>query len=162
MVSAALALGTIAVRDSAPSKPAPAVQEHLQLLRQLAEQLPGAFPQLQPLRDANPDLDFLSNVAHLQLHRRSRAFARLGTVRLPWKWMYAPGCMKCPLLLPGVFEPAGARPPAQPPSTTQAVCSPQECMQLGICCCCRRDLSRQQHRCIRDPLKWHPVPPGCT
>ena len=58
------------------------VQEHLQLLKQLAEQLPSAFPQLQALTDANPDLDFFSNVAHLQMHRRTRAPQRLSTVRL--------------------------------------------------------------------------------
>ena len=56
-------------------------QEHLQLLRQLAEQLPGAFPQLGALTDANPAQDFFSNMAHLQMHRRTRALQRLCTVR---------------------------------------------------------------------------------
>ena len=44
--------------------------------------LPARFPELASLADAdNEEQDFFANVAHLQLHRRTRALARLGKVR---------------------------------------------------------------------------------
>ena len=52
------------------------------LLRQLALAFPAAFPDLAALTDTDPELDFWNNVAHLQLHRRSRAFLRLQRVRM--------------------------------------------------------------------------------
>jgi U3 small nucleolar RNA-associated protein 20 len=57
------------------------LQEHVDLLRQLTQAFPARFPDLLRLSDADPELDFFNNVAHLQLHRRSRAFARLRKVR---------------------------------------------------------------------------------
>lgn len=52
-------------------------QEHLGLLRRMALALPETFPDLSTLADDSDDLDFFSNVAHLQLHRRTRALGRL-------------------------------------------------------------------------------------
>lgn len=57
-------------------------QEHLALLRRMALAAPAAFPELAALGDAgNEERDFFANVAHLQLHRRGRALARLAKVR---------------------------------------------------------------------------------
>ena len=53
----------------------------MDLLRQLAGAFPARFQDLMKLTDADPELDFFNNVAHLQLHRRSRAFYRLKKVR---------------------------------------------------------------------------------
>lgn len=55
-------------------------QEHVLLLRALIQAVPGSFKQLQGLTDPDPEADFFHNVAHLQLHRRSRALARLSRV----------------------------------------------------------------------------------
>ena len=52
-------------------------QEALSLLRRCAEMLPGTFPDLVALSHADPEADFFFNVAHIQLHRRARAFYRL-------------------------------------------------------------------------------------
>ena len=62
---------------------ASAAQEHVALLRELALAFPAAFPDAHHLTDADPELDFWNNVAHLQLHRRSRALQRLQRVRPP-------------------------------------------------------------------------------
>ena len=56
------------------------VQEHVELLRALALAFPEQYPDLHALTDTDAELDFFNNVAHLQLHRRSRAFKRLGNV----------------------------------------------------------------------------------
>ncbi len=53
------------------------VQEHLALLRLLALRLPASFPALAPLANPDDEIDFCSNIAHIQLHRRSRALRRL-------------------------------------------------------------------------------------
>jgi len=53
------------------------VQEHLTLLRQLVTALPARFPDLAALAGADPETDPLVNLAHLQLHRRTRALNRL-------------------------------------------------------------------------------------
>lgn len=53
----------------------------MDLLRQLVRAFPTRFQDLLKLTDADPELDFFNNVAHLQLHRRSRAFFRLKKVR---------------------------------------------------------------------------------
>lgn len=52
-------------------------QEHLALLRRMALAFPASFPDLSLLADNNDDLDFFVSVAHLQLHRRTRALGRL-------------------------------------------------------------------------------------
>ncbi len=52
----------------------------MDLLRQLVCAFPARFQDLARLTDTNPELDFFNNVAHLQLHRRSRAFYRLKKV----------------------------------------------------------------------------------
>lgn len=52
-------------------------QEALTLLRRCATVLPAAFPDLVALSHADPEADFFLNVAHIQLHRRARAFYRL-------------------------------------------------------------------------------------
>ena len=57
-----------------------ALQEHVDLLRALALAFPAQYPDLHALTDTDAELDFFNNVAHLQLHRRSRAFKRLGNV----------------------------------------------------------------------------------
>ena len=44
-------------------------QEHLALLRLLAEALPRRFPDLAALLSSDPETDFFNNVAHLQSHR---------------------------------------------------------------------------------------------
>ena len=55
----------------------------MELLRRLALAFPAHFADLHSLTDIDPELDFFNNVAHLQLHRRSRAFMRLQRVNLP-------------------------------------------------------------------------------
>lgn len=52
-------------------------QEALALLRRCAEMLPETFPDLVALSHADPEADFFLNVAHIQMHRRARAFYRL-------------------------------------------------------------------------------------
>ena len=60
------------------------LQEHLVLLRRMAVALPAHFPELAALADAaNEERDFFANVAHLQMHRRVRALARLSKVQNP-------------------------------------------------------------------------------
>ncbi len=62
------------------------MQEYLGLLRRMAVALPARFPDLATLADAaNEDACFFANVAHLQLHRRVRALARLSKVS-PWRY----------------------------------------------------------------------------
>lgn len=56
-------------------------QEHLALLRRIATAAPARFPDLALLSAADEELCFFANVAHLQLHRRVRAFARLAKVK---------------------------------------------------------------------------------
>lgn len=53
-------------------------QEHLALIRRLALSLPEKYPDLKPLTHQEAEADFWLNAAHLQLHRRARAFTRLG------------------------------------------------------------------------------------
>ncbi|KAL4521880.1 hypothetical protein Ndes2526B_g01987 [Nannochloris sp. 'desiccata'] len=53
-------------------------QEHLALIRHLALSLPEKYPDLEPLTHKEAEADFWLNAAHLQLHRRARAFTRLG------------------------------------------------------------------------------------
>jgi U3 small nucleolar RNA-associated protein 20 len=53
-------------------------QEHLALIRRLALSLPDKYPNLKPLTHKEAEADFWLNAAHLQLHRRARAFTRLG------------------------------------------------------------------------------------
>lgn len=57
------------------------IQEHLALLRRMAAGMPTRFPDLAALADGNEDVCFFANVAHLQLHRRTRALGRLTKVR---------------------------------------------------------------------------------
>ena len=54
----------------------------MDLLRALALAFPEQYPDLHALTDKDAELDFFNNVAHLQLHRRSRAFKRLANVSL--------------------------------------------------------------------------------
>ena len=54
----------------------------MDLLRALALAFPERYPDLHALTDKDAELDFFNNVAHLQLHRRSRAFKRLANVSL--------------------------------------------------------------------------------
>eukprot|EP00887_Chlorella_sp_A99_P000887 scaffold5.g887.t1 len=88
-------------------------QEHLALLRALVIALPHAHVQLLPLATghaaaagpggasalaaaaADGEADFLSNVAHLQLHRRARAFMRLARLLGPTAEGAAP--LPCPV-----------------------------------------------------------------
>ena len=58
-------------------------QEHVDLLRALALAFPARYPDLHAITDTDAELDFFNNVAHLQLHRRSRAFRRLANVGSP-------------------------------------------------------------------------------
>lgn len=60
----------------------------MDLLRQLAGAFPARFQDLIKLTDADPELDFFNNVAHLQLHRRSRAFYRLKKVGSSCKFFW--------------------------------------------------------------------------
>ncbi|PRW58885.1 small subunit processome component 20-like protein [Chlorella sorokiniana] len=52
-------------------------QEHLVLLRQLVLAFPAHYAELLVLTDTDAEVDFLLNVAHIQLHRRARALVRL-------------------------------------------------------------------------------------
>ena len=63
-----------------PQIETPPAQEHLGLLRQLVRALPGRFPDLAALAGGDAETDPLLNLAHLQLHRRTRALARLAQV----------------------------------------------------------------------------------
>ncbi len=62
-------------------------QEHVDLLRALALAFPAQYPDLHALTDKDAELDFFNNVAHLQMHRRSRAFKRLANVGFPTSTM---------------------------------------------------------------------------
>eukprot|EP00803_Ostreobium_quekettii_P010225 evm.model.scf_622.2 EVM.evm.TU.scf_622.2 scf_622:22710-43215(-) len=55
-------------------------QDHLLLVRHILGTYPAGFPAALTLTDTDPELDFFHNVAHLQLHRRARAWARLSKV----------------------------------------------------------------------------------
>lgn len=48
----------------------------------MALALPEIFPDLSTLANESDDRDFFSNVAHLQLHRRTRALGRLVKARV--------------------------------------------------------------------------------
>ena len=52
-------------------------QEHLELVRKVASNLPESYPELQAVTHPDEDIDFWMNVCHVQLHRRARAFSRL-------------------------------------------------------------------------------------
>ncbi|KAK9840687.1 hypothetical protein WJX84_003409, partial [Apatococcus fuscideae] len=52
-------------------------QEHVALLRAIAVSFPAVYPDLAMLTNEDLEVDFFSNIAHLQLHRRSRALLRL-------------------------------------------------------------------------------------
>ena len=52
-------------------------QEYLGLLRELAVRFPRHFRELTPLTHEDPEQCFFCNAAHLQAHRRARAFHRL-------------------------------------------------------------------------------------
>ena len=55
-------------------------QEHLTVLRTMVVTFPARFPELAALADAEEEIDFFNNIAHIQMHRRSRALARLSRV----------------------------------------------------------------------------------
>ena len=74
-VKGGLYRGLLRLAESVDSLPVR--QEALQLLRRCGQQLPTAFPDLAALMHSEPEADFFLNVAHLQLHRRARAFQRL-------------------------------------------------------------------------------------
>lgn len=57
------------------------LQEHLALLRALALAFPAHYADLAALADADPEVDFFLNVAHLQLHRRARCVWPGGAVQ---------------------------------------------------------------------------------
>lgn len=57
------------------------VQEHLTVLRTMVVTFPARFPELAALADVEEEIDFFNNIAHIQMHRRSRALARLSRVR---------------------------------------------------------------------------------
>lgn len=57
--------------------PPPSMQEHLMLLRKLCIGFPERFAELHALSHADIEVDFFANVAHLQMHRRTRALHRL-------------------------------------------------------------------------------------
>jgi hypothetical protein len=61
--------------------------QHLELMRLMASALPSSFPEMQPLLDADAEVDFFCNVTHLQMHRRVRALKKLH------------GCIRCVLSL---------------------------------------------------------------
>jgi U3 small nucleolar RNA-associated protein 20 len=56
------------------------MQEHLDLLRLLPLKLPQHFASLAVLTNPDLEIDFCTNIAHLQVHRRSRALRRIATV----------------------------------------------------------------------------------
>lgn len=51
------------------------------MLRTMVVTFPARFPELSALADAEEEIDFFNNIAHIQMHRRSRALARLSRVR---------------------------------------------------------------------------------
>lgn len=51
------------------------------MLRTMVVTFPARFPELAALADAEEEIDFFNNIAHIQMHRRSRALARLSRVR---------------------------------------------------------------------------------
>lgn len=55
-------------------------QEMLALLQRCVTCLPASFPDLVALAHEDPEADFFFNIAHIQLHRRSRALQKLATV----------------------------------------------------------------------------------
>ena len=57
------------------------LQEHLAVLRTMVLAFPDRFAELAALADADEEIDFFRNIAHIQLHRRSRALSRLKRVR---------------------------------------------------------------------------------
>lgn len=57
------------------------LQEHLTVLRTMVVTFPDRFPELAALADVEEEIDFFNNIAHIQMHRRSRALARLSRVR---------------------------------------------------------------------------------
>ena len=57
------------------------MQEHIALLRTITISFPAVYPDLALLTSEDAEVDFFNNIAHLQLHRRSRALLRLSKVR---------------------------------------------------------------------------------
>ncbi|KAK9843296.1 hypothetical protein WJX74_009992 [Apatococcus lobatus] len=55
-------------------------QEHVALMRAIAVSFPSLYPDLAMLTSEDAEVDFFNNIAHLQLHRRSRALLRLAKV----------------------------------------------------------------------------------
>lgn len=60
-------------------------QEHMALVRYIALKVAYLYPELSALTNIDEEKDFWLNVTHLQLHRRSRAFARLTRIILGQK-----------------------------------------------------------------------------
>lgn len=58
------------------------VQEHVALMRAIAVSFPLVYPDLAMLTSEDAEVDFFNNIAHLQLHRRSRALLRLSKVSM--------------------------------------------------------------------------------
>ena len=50
------------------------------MLRTMVVTFPDRFPELAALADVEEEIDFFNNIAHIQMHRRSRALARLSRV----------------------------------------------------------------------------------
>lgn len=50
------------------------------MLRTMVVKFPDRFPELAALADVEEEIDFFNNIAHIQMHRRSRALARLSRV----------------------------------------------------------------------------------
>ena len=59
------------------------MQEHIALLRAITVSFPVVYPDLALLINEDAEVDFFNNIAHLQLHRRSRALLRLAKVCFP-------------------------------------------------------------------------------
>ena len=55
-------------------------------MRKMAITFPARFSELASLSNADEEVDFFRNVAHIQLHRRSRALSRLVKARAVLCW----------------------------------------------------------------------------
>jgi hypothetical protein len=78
-----LATGTFyhaLLRHLSTAPPLPVRQELLVLTQRLVSGLPDAFPDAVVLTHTDPEADFFFNVAHIQLHRRTRALQRLQSI----------------------------------------------------------------------------------
>lgn len=102
------------------------LSEHLALLRGLALALPVTFPGLAALANAgDEEADFWLNAAHIQLHRRARAAARLGQRLADPGFALGLGAgvlldVLVPLLLAMALEGAGSGPAAPGASSNPA------------------------------------------